>query len=77
MSAAPFNTKGGTLDRPMHQLTPAEHAAMGWIHGQYKDGYCHALMSHDGPEEIDAFRKKAEERGAKYVALWNLPEYTP
>ena len=50
---------------------------MGWSHGQYKDGYCFALMSHDGPDEVDAFQKEAEERGAKYIALWNLPEYMP
>lgn len=60
---------------PMHQLTPAEHAAMGWSHGQYKDGYCLALMSHDGPDEVRAFIKEAEDRGAKYIHLWNLPEY--
>jgi len=59
----------------MHKLTPAEHAAMGWSHGQYKDGYCLALMSADADDEVAAFRKEADERGAKYIALWNLPEY--
>jgi hypothetical protein len=72
-----INTKGGTLDRPMHRLTPAEHASMGWAHGQYKDGYCRALMSDDDPVSVDAFRKEAEDRGCKYIALWNLPEYMP
>ena len=62
---------------PMHRLTRQEHAAMGWAHGQYKDGFCLALMSGDDPEEVAEFRRQADERGAQYVALWNLPEYTP
>lgn len=60
---------------PMHRLSPAEHAAMGWAHGQYKDGYCYALMSYDEPEAVAEFRREAAERGARYIALWNLPEY--
>lgn len=48
---------------------------MGWSHGQYKDGECLALMSDDDRGEVAAFRDQALERGAKYVALWNLPEY--
>ena len=67
----------GTYDRPMHKLTRQEHASMGWSHGQYKDGYCLALMSSDGPEEVDAFKAEAADRGAEYVALWALPEYAP
>ena len=60
---------------PMRQLTPAEHAAMGWSHGQYRDGYCLALMSHDLPKEVAAFKAQAKKRGAQYVALFNLPEF--
>lgn len=63
------------LTKPMHRMSPEEHAAMGWSHGQYKDGYCYALMSHDGPDEVAAFKMEAAERGAKYVALFGLPEY--
>jgi hypothetical protein len=62
---------------PMHRLTSQEHAAMGWSHGQYKDGYCLALMSGDDPDDVAEFMREAEDRGAQYVALWNLPEYTP
>jgi hypothetical protein len=65
----------GTLDRPMHLLTPQEHAAMGWSHGQYKDGYCLALMSEDNPEAVAKFQNEAADRGAKYIALWNMPDY--
>ena len=61
---------------PMRRLTPAEHAAMGWAHGQYKDGYCFALMSIDDPAEVEAFRSIAVERGCEYIALFNLPEYS-
>lgn len=62
---------------PMHRLTPAEHAALGWAHGQYHEGgYCFALMLDDDPAAVEAFRKEAAERGAKYIALRNLPEYT-
>lgn len=64
------------IKKPMQQMTPADHAAMGWSHGQYKDGFCLALMSNDSPDKVDDFIKEAETRGAKYVALWNLPEYT-
>ena len=48
---------------------------MGWSHGQYRDGYCLALMSSDAPKEVAAFKVEAMERGAEYVALFNLPEY--
>ncbi len=65
----------GSYDRPMHRLTPQEHAAMGWAHGQYKGGYCLALMSNDTPEAVEAFKVEAAERGSEYVALWSLPEY--
>jgi hypothetical protein len=65
----------GTLDKPMHKLTPQEHAAMGWSHGQYKDGNCLALLSQDDPSAVAEFQKEAADRGAKYIALWNLPEY--
>ena len=70
-----INTKGGTLDRPMHRLTPAQHAAMGWAHGQYKDGFCASLMSKEFEEDVAEFKAQAAERGAEYVALWALPEY--
>ena len=72
-----INTKGGTLDRPMHRLTPAEHASMGWAHGQYKDGYCLALMMPDEQPEVVRFMQESSERGALYVALLDLPEYKP
>lgn len=64
-----------TAHKPMQQMSPAEHAAMGWSHGQYKDGHCFALMSDDTPEAVEAFRKQAAEHGARYIALWKLPEY--
>jgi len=60
---------------PMQRLSPQQHAAMGWSHGQYKDGYCFALLSGDSPDEVAAFKRQAEERGVEYVALWKLPEY--
>ena len=59
----------------LHQMSPAEHAAMGRSHGQYRDGYCLALMSDHTPEKVAAFKAQAEDRGAEYVALFNLPEY--
>jgi hypothetical protein len=62
---------------PMHRLTPAEHAAMGWSHGQYKDGACFALSTDNTPEAIVAFRREAKARGAEYVNLRMLPEYEP
>ena len=65
----------GELRAPMHQLTPAEHAALGWSHGQYKGGYCFALSSDDDPEAVEAFKREAKDRGAEYVALWALPEF--
>ena len=82
MGEPPLAPDDGEIQRngprmPMHRLTRQEHAAMGWSHGQYKDGYCLALLSHDGPEEVAAFMREANEREAEYVALWNLPEYTP
>jgi hypothetical protein len=61
----------------MHKLTPAQHASMGWSHGQYKNGNCLALMIHYGPKEVEVFMAEAKERGAQYIALWNLPEYMP
>lgn len=70
-----INTKGGTLDRPMHRQTPAEHAALGWAHGQYKDGYCLSLMCEQNAEGVAEFKAEAAARGAEYVALMDLPEY--
>jgi len=67
----------GTLDRPMHRLTPAEHAAMGWAHGQYKDGICTVLMCQQSPEGVAEFIAEAAERGCEYIALCDLPEYAP
>ena len=65
------------MTRKMHEMTPAEHAAMGWAHGQYNGPYCFALSSDDDPEEVEKFKAQAKARGADYVALWRLPEYTP
>ena len=70
-----INVNGGTLDRPMHRLKPAEHAAMGWAHGQYRDGYCLALMAEDTQDSVVNFIQEASERDAVYVALYGLPEY--
>jgi 3-hydroxyisobutyrate dehydrogenase-like beta-hydroxyacid dehydrogenase len=53
----------------MHTMTPERHAAMGWSHGEYKDGYCHALMASASPEDVAAFKAQAESRGATYVDL--------
>jgi len=72
-----INLRGGTLDCPMHQLTPYEHAAMGWAHGQYKDGYCLALMMPDEQPSVVDFIQEASDRGALYVALYCMPEYRP
>lgn len=63
--------------QPMHRLSPAEHAAMGWAHGQYKDGYCTTLMCEQNAEGVAEFKAEAAERGAVYVALRELPEYKP
>jgi hypothetical protein len=59
----------------MHEMTPAEHAALGWAHGQYKDGACLALMCEQHDEGVAEFKAEAAERGAEYVALRLLPEY--
>lgn len=58
--------------KAMHTMTPEEHAAMGWSHGEYKDGYCHALMASASPEDVAAFKAEAESRGAVYVDLRSL-----
>lgn len=65
----------GTLRAPMHELTPAEHASMGWAHGQYKDGLCLSLMAPQSPEGVAEFISESSERGALYIALCDLPEY--
>ena len=70
-----INLRGGALDRPMHRLKPAEHAAMGWAHGQYRDGYCLALMAEDAQAAVVDFIQESSDRGAVYVALYSLPEY--
>ena len=69
LHAMTINLKRGTLDRLMHQLKPSDHAAMGWAHGQYKDGYCFALMASSAPDDVAAFKADAESRGAVYVDL--------
>jgi hypothetical protein len=64
----------GTLDRPMHRLTPAEHAAMGWAHGQYKDGICTTLMCEQNAEGVAEFIAEAAERGAVWEEAAQLVE---
>ena len=64
-------------DKPMHKFAPAEHAAMGWAHGQYKDGYCLAVLSHADDAVVAEFSAEAASQGAEYVALFALPEYRP
>ena len=56
----------------MQSMAPERHAAMGWAHGEYKDGYCHALMASASPDEVSAFKADAVSRGAVYVDLRNL-----
>ena len=61
----------------MKKQTPAQHAALGWSHGQYKDGICLAIMAHSNADDLAEFRAEAKSRGAEYVDLRSLPEFKP
>ena len=63
------------MSKPLQQRSPAEHAAMGWRHGQYKGGYCLALSNDDSREAMAIFMAQTKERGAEYIDLTKLPEY--
>ena len=61
--------------KPMHQLPPAAHAAMGWAHGAYRDGLCLALARAGYPDLIAQLIAQANIDGDEYIDLTKLPEY--
>ena len=64
-------------EKPMHQKTPAELAALGWRHGRFRDGYCRTVSGDLSPDDLADFKWLAGEMGEEYVHLAALDEWQP
>jgi hypothetical protein len=51
------------------EMTPAEHARLGWSWGSYRDGICLTLVCDMAPADLAEFRAQAEKDGAEVVDL--------
>ena len=58
--------------KPMHTMTPAEHARLGWSWGTYRDGICLTLSFDMAPADLAEFRAQAKADGADVVNLMGM-----
>lgn len=62
------------MKKPMHKMTPDEHAALGWDLGSYRNGVCLALTSARNAKQVAEFIREAMDDGAEIINLKRIRE---